>query len=653
VLPKLGVEIWDNPKLKKMADIGIELTVAGKFCPSIGDCGSVFGTSRVAWSAALQGPAFTHYGDPRHAKALSLMGATSRHLWNDYFDEEAVAQVVAEQGTDLGLKTRNLGGYGLAVLESGEGENRRAVTMYYGDATGGHGHADRLNIEMFAHGRALLTENGYPTPFTRPNFHQWRRANTVRHYCVMIDELPQLSLHAGDLNTLATTPEVQLMDASAEIAYPGLASLYRRTTALIDVSEEDSYLLDIFRVRGGTQHDWCYHGPPLPEFAIAGGELGPVQEKGTLAGEDVPYGAKPPASSRHKRAPSSGFQGLFDVRRMSPQGAWSATWRKPDEDLTLTMTMPAGCTQAVITALGEPELTRGSPDTLQYVVGRNTLPKGHADRELFSKYIAAIEPHRGAASITAVEHLRGQGVSAEAVGLAVRRGETVDLIHSSPSAEEQCVWTAADERLVVAAEFALLTLDERGLRRAVIVNGTLLQYGKFALRPDPSPTGKVLDVDPKRNAITIDRALPLPDAVEDAVVILGNERHSTSYTVKEAQATGDSTTLHFGDVLFIVGMGAVAGIDETAKTVTSDRRLTGYGRTDGGRHVGRWLYNEDQSQGFRIASISGSKVELEGVDGDLGAIFRDVDGDSRRLYWISDIGPGDTFRIPTTTYYAR
>ena len=110
-----------------------------------------------------------------------------------------------------------------------------------------------------------------------------------------------------------------------------------------------------------------------------------------------------------------------------------------------------------------------------------------------------------------------------------------------------------DERIVVAAEFALLTLDGRGIRRAVIVNGTLLQYGKFALRPDPSPTGKVLDVDPKRNAITIDCALPLPDAVQDAVVILGNKHHRTSYTIKEAQATGDTTTLHFGDVLFIIG----------------------------------------------------------------------------------------------------
>ena len=100
-------------------------------------------------------------------------------------------------------------------------------------------------------------------------------------------------------------------------------------------------------------------------------------------------------------------------------------------------------------------------------------------------------------------------------------------------------------------------------------------------------------------------------------------------------------------------MGAVAGIDEATKTITSDRRLTGYGRTDGGRHVGRWLCNQDHSQGFRIASIRGNKIQLEGVDGELGAIFRDVDGDGRRLYWISDIGPGDMFRIPTTTHYAR
>lgn len=647
LLPKLGVEIWDNPKLKKMADIGIDLTVAGEFCPSIGDCGSARGTKRIGWSAHLQGRAFSHYKDPRHAKLLKLMNASSRNLWDDVFDEEQVAKVVAEHGTDLGLKTRNLGGYGLAVLESGRGQNRRGVTMYYGDANGGHGHKDRLNIEMFAYGRPMMTDDGYPTPFTRPNFYDWRGANTYKHYCVMIDEAPHRNRNAGDLNTLASAPQVQLMDASAEAVYAGLASLYRRTTALIDISEERSYLLDIFRVRGGSQHDWCFHGPPFPEFSMTGGELGPVQKKGTLAGENVPYGAKPPQNSG-----SCGFQGLFNIRRMSPKGAWSATWRNPDDDLALTMTMPAGCAQEVITADGVPELTPGAPDTIQYVLGRNVRPQ-QDDDELLSNYVAVAEPHRGEAAVTGVEHLSADGASAESVGLIVRRGQERDLIHSSLAPQEQTTWAGDDRPLVVAAEFALLTLDDRGIKRGCIVNGTLLRYGKFAMEPAPSPQGKVLSVDPQANAITIDTALPSPDTYRDCVVILGNELSRTSYTIKGARVAGDTTTLHFGDVLFTVGMGAVAGIDPAASSITSDRRVAGYGRTEAGRHAGRWLYNEDQSTGFRITSIHGKSLKLDRMEGDLDAVFTDTDGDGRRLYWISDIGPGDSYRIPTTTYFER
>ena len=792
LLPKLGVNIWDNPKLKKMADIGIDMTIAGKFCPDIGDSGGLKGSRSIAQSAALQGPAFTHYGDPRHAKVLKLKGATSRNLFEDYFDEEQVEKVVAREGTELGLKTRNLGGYGLAVLEQGDGDDQRAATMYYGWAGGGHGHRDRLNIEMWAFGRPMMPEDGYPFPFTRLDFWRWRNTDTFKHYCVVVDECTQRNTSSGDLNTLISTPEVQLMDASAEIAYSKTVSLYRRTSALIDISRQASYLVDIFRVRGGRQHDWCFHGPAPFELSVAGGQFGPTQEKGTLAGENVPYGTKPPPSPRNGIAlnllkaegvdagkdyrtlsvkawgicnqsvltrkagnsikmattglpagkvkvflhvydynegsntleitiggvtkslryePSgavggrwvaevldlpepatevvmtsreveqkyiqitqavistdlsreqpfvvgdstSGYHGLYNVRRMAPQGAWSATWHKADEDLSLTMNMPAGCAQEVIVADASPELQPGNPDVIQYVLGRNLLPDEQADagEGLLSKYAAVIEPHRGAAAIKAVEYLRAEKVSAETVGLAVRREGATDFIHSSLSPQEKCQWAGAGKPLVIAAEFAMLTLADGGIERAVIVNGTLLEYGDFSLRPAPSPQGKVVSVDFASNSITIDCALTVPAVFGDDVIILGNELQSTSYTIRGAEVAGGQTVISFGDELYIIGMGAVAETDNEAGKITSDRDIAGYGRVEGGRHAGRWLYNEDKSRGFRIAGVGKREFRLEGVDGNLDDVFTDTDGDGRRLYWISDIGPGDTYRIPTATYYSR
>ncbi|MFA6012033.1 MAG: hypothetical protein WC799_18725, partial [Desulfobacteraceae bacterium] len=261
LLPKLGVDIWGFPKWKSIADIGLKMTIAGKYIPSIGDSGSTSGSKAVdiAWRPNIHGRAFSRNKNPDFAKILSLIDKEKYNdLFSIYYDENEVDRLVKKTGIDLGLETRNFGGYGLAILERGKGINNRAVSMYYGDASGGHGHYDRLNIEMFAYGIPMLPEDGYPTPFTRPDFHEWRRANTYRHFCVMVDEKPQENLFAGKLNTIVKSPSVQLMDASAEGVYPDITTMYRRTAALIDISDENGYLLDIFRVKGRTQHDWCF-----------------------------------------------------------------------------------------------------------------------------------------------------------------------------------------------------------------------------------------------------------------------------------------------------------------------------------------------------------------------------------------------------------
>ncbi len=791
LLPRLGVEIWDNPKLKKMADVGIDMAVNGRWGPDIGDCGGAAGGGPVGRWTSVLGRAFTRYGEPRHAQLLAAGNATSRDLFADLFDEEAVARAVAEHGPDFALPTRAIGGYGLAILEAGAGDNQRGLSLYFGSAEGGHGHHDRLNIEMWALGQVVLPEDGYPYPFTRPDFWSWRSTDTHKHYCVVVDETTQTTLQAGDLNALVSTPAVQLADASAEVAYPGLASLYRRTAALIDISPEDGYLLDIFRVRGGGQHDWCFHGPIWFELTIEGGEFGPTQEHGTLAGPNVPVGARPHAAVRgglplhllradgllpgddyrtlseqgwavcnaspltrragaaitletvpipagpqrvfarvydyaeganvfevtaggatatlrvepaeaegwrwvqapitlptpatevvltarevgqtylqldqlvfvtdpdldHPRVVgngTSGYHGLYNVRRMTPDGMWRASWRKPDEDLGLTMTMPAGIAQEVIVCDASPELQPGNPEEIQYVLARRMLPAVRIDAgdELLSTFVATAEPHRGEPAITGVELLAGEGASPETVGVAVHRRGAVELVHSA-LAPEACEWRFGDRTLSVNAEYALVTLDDQGVARAMLVNGTGLRIGDFTLEGAPALEAKVIGVDFPGNAITIEARVPDPQALVGRVVSLGNHLHREAYTVTEAQAVADGTRLGFGDVLFIIGMGAVTDTDAQAGTVTADRNARGYGRIDGGHHEGRRLYPEDRSAGWCIAAVDGALYTLDGAPEDLDTHFTDADGDGRRLFWIVDVGPGDTCRIPSVTWWER
>jgi len=790
LLPRLGLDIWTNPKLRHMAEIGPNLVVAGKFCPSTGDSGSSKGSGPVALSAALQGRAFMRYGDAKYARILKDIGASSRNLFWSYFDEAKATQAAEKAPPALELRTRDLGGYGMAILEAGHGDSRRGLSLYYGDATGGHGHADRLNIEMFALGHSVLPDDGYPTPFTRPDFHEWRRANTVRHYCVMVDELPQLTYYRGNLNTLLGTSQVQLVDASAERAYPGRVSLYRRTSALVDISPERSYLLDIWRVRGGGQHDWCFHGPIFPEFTIQGGTLSTPQEKGTLAGEDVPYGKRPPqraggddvavplataagvvtgdrpygemgkegftphvsgvvtykpGSELTAKLPSvppgkyklfvqfwdykpsvseleltvggatipvkitttdrkdytwtsqvvelpqatdslqvkvlsssgsyvmlnqmllsknldaaeptpttrpnvsSGFQGLFNVQRMKPTGAWTATWRDPADDLNVTLRVPGGCAQQVIVCDGEPEAQTGNPRAIKYVLGRNSA----TEPGLLSKYVAVVEPHIGAAAVEAVAPLSAKDAPPETVGVMVKREGETDLIHSALDGAAATAWSGGPAAFAAQAEFALVTLDAEGVRRAMIANGGKLSCGVFALQAAPCPQGKIVGVDFARNEVTLDVALPETQPFVDRIIIFGNDTAHCSYTIKSARAEQGRTIIGFGDILPIVRMDAVKTLDEAAGTVEAVGPLSGYGKIQNDQQQGRWLYNEDKSQGLLIESVSGTKLRLRTEGKRLADLYKDANGDGRNQLWIADMGPGDSFRIPCATFVTR
>jgi hypothetical protein len=794
LLPMLGVDIWSNPKLKKMADIGLDLVVAGIGTPSIGDSGGISGSGKVGWAAGIQGPAFMHYKDPRFAQALVQMGAAAETLFDSDFDPEEVAAAAKNAGGKLDSRTRNLGGYGLAVLESGTGANRRGVSMYYGHAGGGHGHRDRLTIEMLdARFKApVLSDMGYPAHWLEKN-ELWT-SNTVSHYAVLVDEAGQQTMYPGYLNTLASAPGVQMMDAAAErVAYPKVTSIYRRTVALVDLSPDSSYVLDLYRVKGGSQHDYSFHGPAFPDFTISGAQPGPVQDKGTLAGVDIAFGGKASAtatanaigraiplrsgqgvldddrpygdrslegwstyytgpealcrkqgavmsvklnlpagkyrvylraydynsgknavdvtvgdetktlswepsgavgfrfvsdifdvrqpvdkitltakevgqnyilleglvvgtdleatSPRAFNTSGSGFQYLYNIRRMQPQSAWSATWRDPNQDLALTATMPRGCAKEVILADAEPELQPGAPKSLQYFLARNEAAGNDAD--LMSTYVTVAEPHKGPAQVTAVNRLQNEKALEGTVGLEVVHGGGRDLIHSSMNPGERVQWPVNGKTLTCAGEMGIVKVDDDGVESATLINGTELGYGDLLLKAQPSPSGTVVGVDHKANAITIDAAIKTPAACTDRVIIVGNDQHQTSYTIKQATVTGGKTTLCFGDTLFLVGMGKVTAADAKAGTITTDTRLTGYGTVDGGQHAGRWLYNEDKTRGFRIQSLSGQTFKLENAPADLDAVFSDADNDGLKRFWISDIGPGDTYRLPSVTYVKR
>jgi len=220
---------------------------------------------------------------------------------------------------------------GIAILRAGsKAATRLHVPMTFSKGQYAHGHPDKLAINIFRYGWDLSADLGYPTTWTGAKNGGWE-TNTASHCTVMVDERGQQGYVIGNLHFFATEPLCDVVEASAEKAYPQ-CSLYRRTVGVVrDEQGEPLYVVDFFRVAGGKTRDYHFHSLGKPEdltisveraSSPAAGEdarsTPPLQwtkqDKGSLAGEDVAPMSKP------------GHGWLWDVQRASGAGPIAATW---------------------------------------------------------------------------------------------------------------------------------------------------------------------------------------------------------------------------------------------------------------------------------------------------------------------------------------
>jgi hypothetical protein len=181
------------------------------------------------------------------------------------------------------------GAMGHAILGAGEGDRMVQATLHF-SGMHGHEHHDMNNLMLFAKGKELISETRY-RPIPESNSTREWHTITAGHVTVAIDESTQsrtarrekqpadahdngipdgkyrwrghgdsisdgrLRLHADDWNM------VQVVEADGERAYPQtLNGIYRRMIALVKLDDDDTYVVDIFRVRGGETHDYMLHG---------------------------------------------------------------------------------------------------------------------------------------------------------------------------------------------------------------------------------------------------------------------------------------------------------------------------------------------------------------------------------------------------------
>ncbi|TBL70829.1 hypothetical protein EYB31_31780 [Paenibacillus thalictri] len=402
-------DLYNNAKFKKMFSAFVEMTMVGKYTANIGDSGSI-GNQKLFLDKSVLVEAFRRFRDPLFAQAAYFLNGNSlKRLHGDIFSADPdsvineISRVIDEQGT-LQLKSVNQTGYGLSVLRDGDTVSpsqkgtpdlQRDIWMYYGRNNTAHAHSDALNLGIHAFGLDLAPDMGYVTYVDEnPLRHLWER-NTISHNTVVVNASEQTRKSwVGVPYHFDDTDRVKWMDIAAPNAYPKI-SQYRRTSAMIKIDETNSYIVDFFRVQGGDEQLYSFHG--LGGTVTTNGLNLNKQSGGTYAGEQVGY-----ADSGYNNNSTSGYDYLTDVSRDSkPRSDFSVDWKVDNDsrDVHLKLTMSGDYSEAALATGVPPQNRTGNPDRLNFLLVKRS------GKDLGTVFTSVIEPYMKNSSIQYIDEL--------------------------------------------------------------------------------------------------------------------------------------------------------------------------------------------------------------------------------------------------------
>lgn len=651
-LDRLGISLWREPKLRRMLDWPLEMSSFGRCAPAIGDAGSTQPSPVDVDSHTLR-VAYERFGDASLAARLrerGVMGEGSFTCFEDLLLPPLSAADLARAavGVDLNAvrdRSRLLAGYGLALLRTGEGDQGIAAALYYGRAATEHAHFDRLSLELFAHGRKMIPDLGYPVHAAEGREPPLWTKNTAAHATVVVDERRQDTQAAGRLAGFISVPGLHYVDVSAPRTYHH-TSEYRRTVLLVELEGGSAYLLDLFQVRGGRRHDYSLHGFQA-DFSVAGLALS-SPAPGTLAGEEVAYGTAYddpdldhlPSTRSFYTYRGSGYSYLTEVQRGRPSGVWTATWN--DGEAGLRVHVLPQSVHEVIVATGRPPERGSNPEALKYVLLR------HEGDPLVSSFAVVMDPFRGKPTVREV--VEGEKEPGRGRNLRVEHGAGSDTWVFFPATEAG--GSVRVTRMGRDAAGQVVRLDVIGTGQAsdgasgvsLTVSGGL--SGRIAAVHEADHTIEVaLEGDPW----TVN-----PSQIVGETALLGNGRHGTSYPITALREENGRWIVAVGAESFRLGrfrVGTVAP-DGSALSTPTYLYLAAQGYYRGTR-----LVNEAQDLWLEIDDVTLSPHQpgqrREGritLREPAGAGLAERLGPVAYLY---DFGPGDRFTVLPHAHASR
>ncbi|MDA1140565.1 MAG: hypothetical protein O3B01_18510 [Planctomycetota bacterium] len=592
--------------------------------------------------------AYKIFKDPKFAWALINTRGWIPSLDFPYTREEIKTEA-AKWPNDWNDKSCLQDGYGLAMLRSGKGTNKRSLWMMYGRARG-HLHDDIMHIGFDAFQSEILGHLGYPR-----NWNHWTKnwMTQIQARQIPFENMTasaQLFDDAGPVHVaeaLAYGMQDHVMTGKGYAIEKDY--FQRRMLAIIDVSPDEFYCIDFYRLSGGHEHWWTFHAQE-GEFTTEGLDL-KKQKGGTLAGPDVPYGDEAWLKSAGCTSGVYGYSGnmfafphLYNVERAKPKGAWHADWALKDADgLHFRLTVPSA--EGVETVLCDGKSPAGaSPYEMKWL-----LMHKEAESPARTQIASVMELYKEQPVIKSVRPLEVTGIDEtgfKPYGLVVElHNGRIDTIFASA---DSAVKRAAEGGYKFAGRFGLHSEKDGKTVNVALVGGTeLTRNGRGITLDHAEYRALITKVDREQESITVAEPPPNIEAIVGKTIFITNPVRRIAYKVLDARTVDGETELRL-EFDSRIGTGKVTGHGDHQLETSTPFALRGFRYYHGAR-----LVNAGGTAEYRLNGIHG-KVFIDGTqhpEAKADKLKKEFELDT--WFEVYDYGVGDELIWPQSAAITR
>ncbi|TNJ64932.1 hypothetical protein FE784_18045 [Paenibacillus hemerocallicola] len=446
----------------------------------------------------------------------------------------------------------------IARLVGGEGKSQTQLNLAF-QPKYGHVHNDPLNLTLYAQGQELLPDLGY----THNSIYRYFALSTMSHNTVVVNSsnmnVNSTAKHGGNVETFVPdSGSFQTTRASYESAYP-VTDEYSREPWFIpfaDGTGEQGYVLDLFRVSGGSRHEYTLQGDANRdayfETDLTLDDYGPyLLPPGTTVVQPTTNSSPGSAEGHYP-----GYIYVRDVKEAELTGdrydvtLVTETAGTPGAKMNITGFLESGSNELYLgrsPSLRSIRLNGSSMDNNDEVV-KYTMPKLVLRRDgtdLKSTFVTVMEPYRGDDSrLEVIEKLVPTSAPEGAVAVKVVYGDTTDIMLSNPN-HPTTPLVVGD--ITLTGELGFIRLIDGQVREMTLQGGTLLQKGAQQVTSAGVKTGTIVET--KRladgdsyNALVVDTSVG-SEAVGQYVIVTHPDQSTMGLEIGQVIPSGSNTIL--------------------------------------------------------------------------------------------------------------